>query len=123
MLAQLGVAILAKEENDGGWNRPDWWVQIVGRSRAIMFTHLATFARKGVMPALVHRDALWVVSDDPNPRTAVPGLLAAHLWRGFFAGYEVPLSLSSEVKALFRTVGSPDQAAMELDTLAGAVSE
>ncbi len=123
LLAQLGVAILAKEENDGGWNRPDWWVQIVGRSRAIMFTHLATLARKGVMPALVHRDALWVVSDDPNPRTAVPGLLAAHRWRGFFAGYEVPLSLSSEVKAIFRTAGSPDQVAIALDTMAGATSE
>jgi hypothetical protein len=73
------------------------------------------------MPVLVNQDALWVVSDDPNPRTVVPGLLAAHHWRGFFVGYEVPLSLSSEVKAIFRTTGSPDQLAMELDTLAGAI--
>ncbi len=121
-LAQLGVAILAKEAIDGGWARPDWWVQIVGRSRAILFNHLATLARRGIMPALVHRDALWVVSDDPNPRTAVPGLLAAYRWRGFFAGYEVPLPLSSEVKAIFRTARSPDQLAMALDALAGAVS-
>ncbi len=122
LLAQLGVAILAKDENHGGWGRPDWEVQIVGRSRAILFTHLATLARKGVMPALVHRDALWVVSDDPNPLTAVSGLLAAHRWGGFFVGYEVPLSLSSEVKTIFRTAGSPDQVAMALDGLAGGVS-
>jgi hypothetical protein len=121
LLAQLGVAILAKEAQDGGWARPDWWVQIVGRSHAIMFNHLATMARKGAMPVLVHQDALWVVSDDPNPRTAVPGLLAAHRWKGFFVGYEVPLPLSSEVKAIFRTAESPHQAAIALDTLAGAL--
>jgi len=123
LLAQLGVAILAKEANNGGWARPDWWVQIVGRSRAILFSHLATLARRGTMPALVDRDALWVVSDDPNPLTAVPGLVAAHRWRGFFVGYEVPLPLSSEVKAIFRTAEPPDQVAMALDTMACGVSQ
>ena len=123
LLARLGVAILAEEANDGGWARPDWRVQIVGRSRAIMFTHLATLARKGIMPALVNQDALWVVSDDPNPLAAVPGLVSARRWRGYYVGYEVPLPLSSEVKAIFRTAGSPDQAAMALDTMACAVSQ
>jgi hypothetical protein len=75
------------------------------------------------MPALVNRDALWVVSDDPNPLTAVPGLVAAHRWMGYFVGYEVPLPLSSEVKAIFRTAEPPDQVARALDTLAGAVSQ
>jgi hypothetical protein len=121
LLGQLGVAILAKEKNDGGWARPDWWVQIVGRSRAILFTHLATSARKGVMPVLVDRDALWVVSDDPNPLTAASGLLAAHRWRGYFVGYKVPLPLSHEVKAFFRTTESPDQVARALDALAEGV--
>ena len=123
LLAQLGVSILAKEKNDGGWARPDWWVQIVGRSRAILFTHLASFARKGIMPVLVNRDALWVVSDDPNPLTAVPGLRNTRQWKGYFVGYKVPLPLSNDVKAIFRTTGSPDQVARALDTLAGAVSQ
>jgi hypothetical protein len=123
LLAQLGVAILAKEKNDGGWARPDWWVQIVGRSRAILFTHLASFARKGIMPVLADRDALWVVSDDPNPLTAVPTLQATHQRRGYFVGYKVPLPLSNEVKAIFRTTESPDQVARALDTLAGGVSQ
>src|SRR2546430_2467554 len=122
LLGQLGVAILAKDKNDGGWARPDWWVQIVGRSRAILFTHLASFARKGVMPVLVDRDALWVVSDDPNPLTATPMLRNTHKWRGYFVGYKVPLPLSNEVKAIFRTTESPDQVARALDTLAGVVS-
>ena len=116
------MAILAKDENNGGWGRPDWEVQIAGRARAILFAHLATLARKGVMPALVHRDALWVVSDDPNPLTAVAGLLSAHRWTGFVVGYKVPLPLSSEVKAIFRTVEPPDQVAMALDGLACGVS-
>ncbi len=120
-LAQLGVTILAKEEADGGWARPDWWAQIVGRSRAILFNHLANLARKGTMPVLVDRDALWVVSDDPNPLTAVPGLVATHRWKGYIVGYEVPLPLSNEVKAAFRTAEHPDQVVMTLDTLAGEV--
>ena len=73
-LVQLGVAIMAKDRNDGGRGRLDWWAQIVGSSRAVLFTHLASLARKGTMPVLVDRDALWVVSDDPNPLTAVPSL-------------------------------------------------
>lgn len=120
-LAQLGVTILAKEETDGGWARPDWWAQIIGRSRALLFTHLASLARKGTMPILVDRDAFWVVSDDPNPLTAVPDLVAPHQWRGYMVGYEVPLPLSSEVKAAFRTAERPDQVVMALDTLAGEV--
>ncbi len=120
-LAQLGVTILAKEETDGGWARPDWWVQIVGRSRALLFTHLANLARKGTMPVLVGRDALWVVSNDPNPLTAIPGLVAAQRWKGYSVGYEAPLPLSSEVKAAFRTAEHPDQIVMALDALAGEV--
>ena len=121
LLAQLGVAILAKEKNDGGWARPDWWMQIVGRSRAVLFTHLASFARKGLMPALVNQDALWIVSDDPNPLTTVPWLRATHQWMGYFVGYKVPLPLSNDVKAIFRTSEAPGQAARELDTLADGV--
>lgn len=119
MLAQLGVAILAKGKNEGGWARPDWWVQIVGRSRAILYAHLASFARKGIMPVLVDRDSLWIVSDDPNPLTAVPWLRASHKWRGYFVGYKFSIPLSKEVKAIFRTAESPDQVARALDTLAG----
>jgi hypothetical protein len=121
LLAQLGVDILAKETNDGGWARPDWWMQIVGRSRAVLFTHLASFARKGLMPALVNRDALWIVSDDPNPLTTIPWLRATHQWMGYFVGYKVPLPLSNDVKAIFRTSEAAVQAARELDTLADGV--
>ena len=120
-LAQLGVTILAKEEKDGGWARPDWWAQIVGRSRALLFAHLANLARKGTMPVLVGRDALWVVSNDPNPLTAIPGLVTAQRWKGYSVGYEAPLPLSSEVKAAFRTTEHPDQVVMTLDTLAGEI--
>jgi hypothetical protein len=70
------------------------------------------------MPVLVDRDALWVVSDEPNPLSAVPGLVVPHRWRGYMVGYEVPLPLSSEVKVAFRTAERPDQVVMVLDTLA-----
>ncbi len=73
------------------------------------------------MPVLVDRDSLWVVSNDPNPLTAVPGLVTARKWKGYTVGYEVPLLLSGEVKEAFRTVRQADQMVMALDTLAGEV--
>jgi hypothetical protein len=71
------------------------------------------------MPVLVDRDALWVASNDPNPLTAVPGLVNARRWRGYTVGYEVPLSLSGEVREAFRTSQHADQVVKALDTLAG----
>ena len=121
LLAELGVTILAQEKTSGGWFRPDWWTQIIGRCQAILFDHVAALARKGTMPVLVDRDSLWVVSNDPNPLTAVPGLVTARKWKGYTVGYEVPLLLSGEVKEAFRTVRQADQMVMALDTLAGEV--
>jgi hypothetical protein len=120
-LSQRGVAILAEEQTVGGWARPDWWAQIVGRSRATLFAHLVGLVRKGTMPVLIDRDAFWMVSNDPNPLTAVPGLLKASKWRGYTIGYEAPLPLSQEVRTIFRTAEPADQLAMALDRLAGEV--
>ena len=122
LLAESGVNVVAKEKQDGGWDRYDWWLQIAGRSRAILFSHLAGFARKGVMPVLINHDALWFVSDDPDPLAIIPWLKATHHWRGYDAGYKVPLPLTHEVKALFRAIKSPDEVARELDALAGGVT-
>lgn len=118
-LAERGVAILAREEANGGWGRPEWWVQVVGSSRALLFRHLAGLARQGTMPVLIDRDAFWVVSNDPNPLTAVPGLVTARQWRGYLLGYAVPLALSREVKAVFGSGDQPDQVSRTLDLLAG----
>jgi hypothetical protein len=71
------------------------------------------------MPVLVSGDALWVVSDDPNPLTAVPSLVIPHRWRGYSVGYEVPLPLSREVREVFRTEEQASRVAMALDTMAG----
>jgi hypothetical protein len=71
-LVQRGLATIAMDREHAGWDRLDWWAAVVGRARAVLFAHLAGMARKGVMPALVQQDALWVVADDPHPFTAVP---------------------------------------------------
>ena len=117
-LAQTGLDILAREKAAGGWFRPDWWAHIIGRSRASLFAHLANLVKRGTMPVLFNGDAFWVVSNDPNPLTAVPGLLAVRRWSGYAASYEVPLPLSREVIEVFRTAEHADQAAKMLDTLA-----
>lgn len=118
-LTHLSLLLIASDEHARGWDRPDWWSQIVGQSRALVFTHLADLARKGTMPLLVNHDAVWVTSNDPNPLTAIPGLVTARKWNGYRVGYEVALPLSREVQAALRRTEDPNQTAAALDTLAG----
>ncbi len=120
-LVLIGLATLAQDEATGGWSRPDWAAQIMGRRQAVLFTHLVRLVRKGTMPVLIDGDAFWVVANDPNPLTAVPGLLTTPRWRGYSAGYETPLPLTREVNTIFRTAESASQAATKLDALAGEV--
>ncbi len=117
-LAELGLAPLAQEQAVGRWGRPEWWASLVGGSRAALFAHLVRLVRKGTMPVLVAHDALWVVSNDPDPLTAVPGLVTARNWQGYSVGYVDPLPLSGEVQAAFRTTDDASQLAQMLDTLA-----
>ena len=46
-LAELGISLLAEEQALGGWSRPDWWVQVVGLGRALLFVQLASMVIKG----------------------------------------------------------------------------
>ncbi len=117
-LAELGLATLAREQAAGGWGRPDWWTSLVGGSRAALFAKLVRLVRKGTMPVLVAHDALWVVSNDPDPLTAVPGLITARPWQGYSVSYVDPLPLSGEVQAAFKATEDASQLARRLDTLA-----
>ena len=117
-LAELGVALLAEGQAVGGWGRPEWWASLVGGSRAALFAHLVRLVRKGTMPVLVAHDALWVVSNDPDPLTAVPGLVTARSWQGYSVGYVDPLPLSGEVQAALRTADDASHLAQMLDTQA-----
>lgn len=120
-LAQIGVDVISQREASGGRSRPDWGAQIAGRRRAALFAHLVGLVRRGTMPVLVDKDAFWVVSDDPHPLTAVPGLVTTRPWKGYSIGYEVPLPLSREVKEIFRTAEHADQVVAALENLASAI--
>jgi hypothetical protein len=120
-LAELGISILAQEQTVGGWSRPDWWVQVIGLGRALLFAQLGSLVSKGTMPVLVDRDAFWVISDEAQPLSAVPGLLAAQRWRGYTAGYQAPLLLTSEVRDAFQRAQHAGELALALDTLVGEV--
>jgi hypothetical protein len=114
-LAEYGIALLREPAEAGGWARPDWWAQIAGRQWALLFADLARLVRRGTSPVLIAGDAFWVISPDPNPATAVPGLLSTQRWNGFAPGYEVPLFLSRKVQDLFRSKEPVDQIVSKLD--------
>jgi hypothetical protein len=120
-LAELGISILAQEQTVGGWSRPDWWVQIVGLGRALLFAQLVSLVSKGTVPVLVERDAFWVISDEAHPPFAVPCLVTAQPWRGYTAGYQAPLLLTSEVRDAWKCAQHAGELALALDTLAGEV--
>src|SRR6266702_4421495 len=119
LLAELGISLLAQEQTLGGWSRPDWWIQVVGLGRALLFAQLGSMVKKGIMPVLVERDAFWVISDEAHPPSAVPGLVTAQRWRGYTAGYEAPLLLTSEVRNAWKCAQHAGELALALDTLAG----
>lgn len=113
-IPRLGIEKLIDEKTPAGLYRPDWWAQIVGQSRANMFAHLGTLVRRGSMPVLINKHALWFVSNDPNPLTAVPGALAPD--GGFKTAYQAPLTLSREIKEAFRTMNCAGELARMLNT-------
>ena len=118
-LAELGISSLAEVQTAPGWSRPDWWVQVVGLGRALLFAQLVDLVKKGTMPVLVERNAFWVISDEPHPHSAVPGLVTGQPWRGYSAGYGAPLLLTSEVRDAWKCAQHAGELALALDTLAG----
>jgi hypothetical protein len=118
-LAEFGISLLAQEQTALGWSRPDWWIQVVGLGRALLFAQLVSMVKKGIMPVLVERDALWVISDEAHPPSAVPGLVTAQRWMGYTVGYEAPLLLTAEVRDAFKCAQHAGELALALDSLAG----
>ena len=118
-LAELGISSLAGAQPALGWSRPDWWVQVVGLGRALLFAQLVDLVRKGTMPVLVEGNAFWVISDEAHPPSAVPGLLTDQPWRGYSAGYGAPLLLTREVRDAFQRAQHAGEVALALDILAG----
>lgn len=118
-LIEQSLAMLYLPSEEGGWSRPDWWAQLQGRRTALLFRDLVQLVKQGSMPVLLSGDAFWVISRDPNPLTAVPGLFSNQRWKGFALGYSVPLVLTKEVQALFRGQEPVHQVVWQLDRLAG----
>ncbi|HEX9131969.1 MAG TPA: hypothetical protein VF844_06730 [Ktedonobacteraceae bacterium] len=56
------------------------------------------------------------MSNDPDPLTAVPGLVTARNWQGYSVGYADPLP--EEVQAAFRATDDASHLGQRLDTLA-----
>lgn len=77
-IALVGVGSFAtSKEKYPGLNliHPNWWADVVGKTRVNMLANIEKYAAVAGTPILVYCDGVWFVSRDPNPRTAVPGIL------------------------------------------------
>jgi hypothetical protein len=119
-IAHVGIGKLGDEDTSGGLFRPDIWALVVGRSFANIFYNIETFRKAGYIPALVYTDALWYVSNDPDPQTALPGIVDKQdKLGGYKVVYNPPLAMSKDVIDAFAKIDSPTKLVRRLNELAG----
>jgi hypothetical protein len=120
-IAHVGVGKLADESTSGGLYRPDMWALVVGRACANIFYNIESIRKTaGLTPVLVYTDSLWYVSDDPDPETAVPGIIdKQNKLGGYKVVYEQPLAMSKAVVDAFAKTPSPTKLVRTLNGLAG----
>ncbi len=111
-IAIVGVGSFAtskEKKKTPGWDliHPNWWSDVVGRSRVAMLCNIAKYGA----PVLVETDGLYYVTRDHNYRTAVPGILDR---MGLSGGYkhEGSFLLTEEIYSQARTLGVGELAAL-----------
>lgn len=119
-IAHVGVGKLADEDTTGGLYRPDIWALVVGRACANIFFNVEQIRSKfGLTPILIHTDALWYVSNDPNPETAVPNIVdKAGKLGGYKVVYAKPLAVK-DVAAVIAKETSPAKLVRLVNQLGG----
>jgi hypothetical protein len=119
-IAHVGIGKLADEDTTGGLYRPDIWALVVGRACANIFFNVEQIrAKSGLTPILIHTDALWYVSNDAHPETAVPGIIdKAGKLGGYKVVYEKPL-LVKDAAATIAKESSPAKLVRLVNQLGG----
>ena len=56
------------------WIHPNWWADIVGQARVAELANLEKYCAANP-PIIIEADALYIISADPDPATAIPGIL------------------------------------------------
>lgn len=93
-IACMGVGKLGSKHYDHQFKRPNWWADVVGRTRETVLYALAKYRDMGHTPVIAYADAIGFVSRNPDPRTAVPGILDRE---GKLGGYKVAYAHSIQV--------------------------
>lgn len=84
----------------GPMHHPDKRNTIIALVKARMMRTIAQFQDKGFTPAMIQVDELGYISDDPNPETAVPGLMKRKDQLGGFK-HAHTFELTPEIVRLF----------------------
>jgi hypothetical protein len=102
-IALIATGKFASKKKASRFMRPDWWAKIVGKTRVNILRNLKTFAERGYMPVLIYSDSLYFVSDNPNPREAIPGILAREHELGGYR-HEGTWTITPELVEAFATL-------------------
>lgn len=70
----LGVVRQEKRENEPT-HRPDWYNMVRSLARYRMVLKLLELAKQGIYAVMIVADNIGIVSDEPNPELAAPGLM------------------------------------------------
>lgn len=71
----LGIVRQEKRQSSEPYNRPDMYNMVRSLARYRMVLKLLEYGKKGYYPCVIVQDNIAYLSDDPNPETAVPGLM------------------------------------------------
>lgn len=115
-IATISVGMLAAGKvtyGSGAILRPNWLPDVVSKARVNVFRNLEklqlTRARRLFM---IVTDGLWFVCDDPDPTTAVPGILARDSELGGYK-YEDSVPITPEMVEYAATVGPKNSGLMK----------
>lgn len=73
-IALVGVGQFGASRYAHQFLRPNWWADVVAKTRVNMFYNLKKLSDIGVKPFLVYCDGLWIVSKESDPNKAIPFL-------------------------------------------------
>lgn len=101
-IALIGAGKFASKKTSH-FLRADWWALGVGRARATMFRKISQLYQELHRPVFIYNDGMYIVSSNPNPEQAIPGMCDKWDKLGGYK-HEYTLRIDADMCEQFRTL-------------------